>query len=131
MYQVPAGTGAPTTTGPSVARSVRPSRIRTGAAGAFGARTAPLTTCSIVSGTAERCGNTTSTHAMYVVVGEIVTEVVPAPRSLTPSASVPTRSGVTSTRPVVLGTNAEVAASCSSIRSTRTGAGATLVRTSS
>ena len=131
MYQVPAGTGAPTTTGPSVAGSVRPSRIWTGAGGAFGARTAPLTTCSIVAGTAERSGNTTSTQAMYVVVGAIVTDVLPAPGSLTPSASVPTWSGVRSTRPVVPGTSAEVAASCSSIRSTRTGAGATLVRTSS
>src|SRR4029453_4772465 len=101
--------------------SVRPSRIWTRAGGASGGRTAPLTTCSIVAGTAERCGNMTSTQAMYVVVGAMVTEVLRAPGSLTPSASVPTPSGVRSARPVVPGTGAEVVASCNSIRSTRTG----------
>ena len=70
--------------------SVGPSRICTGAGGALGATTAPVTTCSIVAGTAERCANTTSAHAMYVVVGAIVAEVFPARTSLTPSTGVPT-----------------------------------------
>src|SRR5436190_20462496 len=75
-YQVPVGTGAPTTIGPSVAGSMRPSRNWIGAGGAFGGRTAPLTTCSIVAGTAERCGKKTSTQATYGVGGAIGTEVV-------------------------------------------------------
>ena len=63
MYQIPGGTGAPRTTGPSVAVSVRPIRSSAGTGGPFGGRTAPVTTCSMVVGTADRWGNTTSTQA--------------------------------------------------------------------
>src|SRR6478609_5487481 len=61
----------------------------------------------------------------------MVAEVLPAPGSVVPSASVPPASGVMSTRPVVFGTSADVAASCSSILSTWNGIGAAFVRTSS
>src|SRR6478672_518918 len=131
MYQIPGGTGDPRTTGPSVAVSVRPIRISAGTGGPLGGTTAPVTMCSMVVGTAERCGNTTSTHAMLVVPAGIVAETLPAPGSVVPSASVPPASGVMSTRAVVLGTNADVAASCSSILSTWNGIGAAFVRTCS
>ncbi len=132
MYQIPAGTGAPRTTGPSVAVSARPILSWAGTGGVPpGGSTAPVTTCSMVAGTAVRCGKVTSTQATSVAPGAIVTEAFPGPGSVTPSAGAPTASGVRSTRPVVPGTRADVAASCSSTVSTRKGTGAELVRTSS
>src|SRR4051812_32871044 len=131
MYQTPGGTGAPRTTGPPVAVSARPIRTRAGTGEPVGGTAAPLTTWSMVAGTADACGKTTSTQATHVEAGGMVTEVVPAPGSVVPSLSAPTPGGVRSTRPVVPGTSAWVAASCISTPSTRNGTAVTLVRTSS